>query len=230
MSVNQVAYKWNVWVTACIAMFLYASCGSEKIPDGVINPKQMPAVLVDIHLVDGQLASLPIDSARMLRDVCYDAVFRRYAIDSAAFRRSVEFYASRPYLMNEMYAGVEKKLNALNQAEQQRVQQKYEAQRKVDSLRNARTADSLQRIARDSIDFKRKRYLLYLDAPDTLYGAPEPVTHELLHDRMLETVGLNRPAGRPRVPAMPPRKPPVAPESSPSIPQKPRLRTLEKIR
>jgi len=184
-----------------------------------------------MHLADGQLASLPIDSARMRRDRYYDAVFQRYGIDSIMFRRSVEFYSSRPYLMNEFYDDIEKKLETLNLAEQQRVQQKYEAQRRTDSLRNARVTDSLRRIARDSLDFRRKRYLLFLDAPDSLYGKPDSITYESLRERMMEDVGLKRMiTGGQKEPAVPPHSPPVVPKPSPSTPQKPRLRLPEKIK
>ena len=70
-------------VIAWMIIFFCISCGNEQIPEGVIPAKQMPGVLTDMHLADGQLASLPVDSARMRRDVYYDAVFQRYGIDSA---------------------------------------------------------------------------------------------------------------------------------------------------
>lgn len=231
MKLNCAAHRMQRMVIAGIALFFCVSCGGEKIPSGVIPPRQMPAVLVDIHLVDGQLASLPIDSARMRRDGYYNTVFERYNTDSTTFRRSIEFYSSRPYLMNEFYVDVEKKLNALNSAEQQRVEKKYEAQRRTDSIRNARVTDSLWRMAKDSLDFKRKRYLLFLNAPDSLYGAPDSITHELLHERLLEAIGLkNTRVSSQKVRTIPPGKPPVAPKPAVSVPQKPRLRPFEKIK
>ena len=212
-------------------IFFCISCGNEQIPEGVIPAKQMPGVLTDMHLADGQLASLPIDSARMRRDVYYDAVFQRYGIDSATFKRSVEFYAERPYLMNEFYGTVEKKLEALNLAEQQRVEKKYAAQRRADSTRNARVTDSLRRIARDSLDFKRKRYLLFLNAPDSLYGRPDSVTFTLLRERMLEDIGLETVQNAELKKAtVPPRNPPEPPKPAPATPKTPRLRPLEKIK
>ncbi|WP_353195834.1 DUF4296 domain-containing protein [Parapedobacter defluvii] len=216
----------SVW----LVFFFCVSCGGEKIPDGIIPPKQMPAVLTDMHLADGQLASLPIDSARMRRDAYYNLIFERYGIDSVTFSRSVEFYSTRPYLMNELYVDVEKKLNTLNLAEQQRVQKKYETQRRADSIRSARVTDSLQRIGRDSLDFKRKRYLLFLNGPDSLYGKPDSITYELLRERMFETIGLKQVNGL-KMPSLPPIKPPVAPKPIPSAPtETPKLRPLEKIK
>ena len=212
-------------------LFFCISCGGEKIPDGVVVPKLMPALLTDMHLADGQLASIPIDSARMRRDGYYQAIFQRYNIDSVVFRKSIEFYSSRPYLMNEFYDDVEKQLETLNQAEQQRIDKKYAAQRRADSIRNVRETDSLRRIARDSLDFKRKRYLLFLHAPDSLYGEPDSVTFTLLHERMLETIRLGETkVVRQKRPSVPNPTPPSSPKESPAVSQKSRLRPLEKIK
>src|SRR5690606_16766373 len=131
----------------------------------------------------------------MYRDAYYEAIFDRYAIDSTIFKQSVEFYASRPELMKALYVDIEKQLEAYNTAEQQAIEEKYSAQRKADSIANARRTDSLRQVKRDSLDFKRKRYLLYLNGPDSLqYGNPVPVDYMLLRERMIEAVGLTKPA------------------------------------
>src|SRR5690606_354240 len=121
----------------------------EKTPGGVVPKQQMSAMLLDMHLADGQLSSMPIDSARAHRDAYYQAIFNRYQLDSTAFDQSVTFYSTRPYLMNELYIDIEKKLEALNMAEQKAIEKKYTLQRRADSIVNARRTDSLRRITRD---------------------------------------------------------------------------------
>lgn len=177
--------------TIVLTVLFFGSACVKTVPEGVVPQRQMTALLLDMHLVDGQLASMVIDSARAYRDAYYDAIFSRYAIDSTAFERSIEFYSERPELMKKMYIDIEKQLEAFNTAEQQAVEEKYATQRKADSLTNARRADSLRNVMRDSLDFKRRRYLLYVDGADSLeYGQPVPVTHTLLKERMLEAIGL----------------------------------------
>lgn len=205
------------------------SCG-EKLPREVIPKEQMPSVLLDMHLTDGQLASMPIDSARTYRDAYYQAIFDRHRIDSNAFKRSIQFYSTRPHILNELYVDVEKRLEALNRAEQKAIEDNYNAQRRADSIKNARQLDSLRRIARDSLDFKRKRYLLFLNAPDSVYGRPDSITHEKLNERMLETIGLKKnPAERQR-PVPPSTVPPEPPRPVQKAKEKPLLRPLEKIK
>lgn len=178
--------------TIVLTILFFGSACVKKVPDGIVPEKQMTALLLDMHVADGQLASMLIDSARIYRNTYYEAIFNRYAIDSTTFERSIEFYSARPELMKRLYVNIEKQLEAFNRAEQQAIEEKYTTQRKADSVANARRTDSLRKVMHDSLDFKRKRYLLYLDGPDSLrYGRPVPVTHTLLKERMLEAVGLS---------------------------------------
>lgn len=178
--------------TIVLTILFFGSACVKKVPEGVVPEKQMTALLLDMHVADGQLASMLIDSARIYRNAYYEAIFNRYAIDSTTFERSIEFYSARPELMKKLYINIEKQLEAFNRAEQQAIEEKYTTQRKADSVANARRTDSLRKVMHDSLDFKRKRYLLYLDGPDSLrYGRPVPVTHTLLEERMLEAVGLS---------------------------------------
>lgn len=213
-----------------VILFLGNSCG-EKIPEGVVPQQEMSALLLDIHLADGQLASMPIDSARIYRDAYYHAIFNRYGIDSTAFEQSVTFYSTRPYLMNDLYISIERKLEALNMAEQKAIEEKYTAQRRADSLINARRTDSLRRVARDSLDFKRKRYLLFLHAPDSSYNKPASVTYITLRERMLEAVGLSGAIVGNGSSQIPNRTPPSQ-KPAPKVGDEPRptLRPFQKIK
>src|SRR5690606_16985440 len=107
-----------------IVLVILAFCGacSDKVPEDVVPQAQMEAILLDMHLADGQLASMMADSARVYRDAYYKAIFDRYAIDSATFERSIEFYSTRPGTMKTLYIGIEKQLEAYNTAEQKAIE------------------------------------------------------------------------------------------------------------
>lgn len=194
------------------------------MPEGVVPRKAMPDLLLDVHLADGQLASMPIDSARAYRTAFYDAIFKRHGIDSTVFRRSIEFYATRPYLLNELYTDVEKRLEALNLAEQRTVDEKYKVQYRADSARNARRTDSLNRIRRDSLEVERKRYLLFTEVPDSaaVESMPVPVTPEGLRQYMMDKIGLSGTAAVKGAPAATP--------ALPGAGGKPQAKPLEKIK
>jgi len=219
-------------IIVLIVSIVGAACG-RKVPENVLPQRQMGAMLLDMHLADGRLASMVADSARMYRDAYYDAIFNRYGIDSTTFERSIEFYSTRPELMKKLYIDIEKQLEAYNTAEQQAITAGYNAQRKADSLTNARRTDSLRSVTRDSLDFKRKRYLLYVDGPDSIsYGHPIPVTYSLLREHMMETIGLPDSYGATEQPdtsrAMP-VKPPVTPAPDVETHAEPVLKPIQKI-
>lgn len=174
-----------------LTILLFGIACGRKVPEGIVPQKQMEPLLLDMHLADGQLAAMPLDSARSYRDAYYGAIFNHYGIDSTTFERSIEFYSTRPELMKTMYANIDKRLEAYNTAEQRAIEEKYAEQRRTDSIANAHRTDSLRKVNRDSLDFKRKRYLLRLDGPDSLkYGQPIPVTYYLLRKRLFEAIGL----------------------------------------
>lgn len=191
----------------------------------MISAKQMQTLLLDVHLADGELASMPIDSARTYRDVYYDAIFNHYGIDSTVFRKSVEFYTNRPYLFNEIYSKVEKRLEALNKAEQKAVDSTYRLQRQADSIANAKRTDSLNRVMRDSLDLKRKRYLLVIDPQDSTAIGPTSVTPERLRERLLEDLGLRALTEQPNTP---PRVLPLPQQEQPKTLPKPKTLPLSK--
>lgn len=177
-----------------VSFVFFFSCG-EKIPAGVIPKKQMPDVLLDMHLADGQLSSMPIDSARVYIDNYYQAIFNHYGIDSVRLARSIAYYAHRPHIMNDFYNIVEKRLNALNLEQQQAMDQRYQMQRDADSVKKVLRLESLARVARnsrDSLDMLRKKHLLFLHSAvdSSTYSEPVAVTHERLKSRLWEQLGL----------------------------------------
>lgn len=176
-----------------LLFLMLISCG-EKVPAGIIPEKQMPGLLLDVHLADGQLAAMPVDSARMYLDSYYTAIFNHYKVDSAMFVRSIAYYSRRPRIMNEFYTKVEQQLETINATEQRSVNAAYQTRRAADSIARLQRSDSLRRMQRDSLDYARKKQLLLLHSTDsTTYSEPVPVTYERLTDRLWERLGLRHP-------------------------------------
>ncbi len=204
------------------ALLFAVACG-EKMPKSVIPRERMPGVLVDMHLADGQLANLPIDSARASREAFYEAVFNRHGIDSIAFRRSVEFYSTRPHILSELYGDIEKRLEALNADEQKKIEAKYQEQRRRDSVRNVLVQDSLRLVS-------RAQYLLFKRHPDSLHGAADSLTYQALWRRAQEAIGIDRKAAMHAPQAQPaPHVPPTPPPPAPKTRETPLAKPLERI-
>lgn len=174
-----------------VAVVLLTTCG-ERVPEGVIPSKKMPDVLVDVHMADGMLSMLPLDSARKKIHAYYDAIFQQYGIDSTILHNSVTYYTRRPHIMKDIYIEVERRLNRLEREEQAAITEKYRLQREADSISNARKLDSLFRVTRDSADYKRMRHLLFVHDADSTYDQADSVTYEKLAQRMFEEIRFNK--------------------------------------
>ena len=118
------------------SFFLLVACNGSK-PKGTLSQKTMIDLMTDIHLVDGYLNTLAVDSTRKVIDGLYAEVFAKYDIDSATFKTNLAYYLGNPVLSKDMYAEVTKRLNG------------YEADyRRADSLSNAMRRDSMQVVQR----------------------------------------------------------------------------------
>ena len=95
-------------------LFLYACKGNSEA-SGVIDRDDMVPLLVDIHIVDGSLASQPsADSLYKNGTGRYLLVFKQHNTDSATFIKSMKYYASQPETMLKIYDDVNKNLQAQN--------------------------------------------------------------------------------------------------------------------
>ncbi|TWI98067.1 uncharacterized protein DUF4296 [Mucilaginibacter frigoritolerans] len=115
-----------------VTFFLYA-CKGDKTPAGIIKHDQMVSLLTDVHIIDGSLYSVQQtpDTLYKYGSGKYRALFKRYGIDTAQFRRSMKYYASQPTEMGAMYdqilANLKVKIDSLNKIQSKNIQQKQNA-------------------------------------------------------------------------------------------------------
>ncbi|GHE34123.1 DUF4296 domain-containing protein [Sphingobacterium griseoflavum] len=105
------------------------------MPDGILSEKKMANLMADVHLLDGYLNTLPVDSSRKVIDGLYEEIFRRYGIDSTAFTKNLSYYFEDPSASKQLYVDVNKKLTDLDRD-----------YRVEDSLENARVSDSIRQV------------------------------------------------------------------------------------
>lgn len=88
----------------CFFLFLFLfSCSSDGVPEGVMQPDKLEAVLYDVIRTDEwvDFAVLQDSTFRGFgkRAALYDSVFNLHAITKEDYRRSMAFYQSRPDLL-----------------------------------------------------------------------------------------------------------------------------------
>lgn len=99
-----------------IFIFFFVSCGGEvDIPEDVLSPEKMAAMMTDIHLAEGAVVHAPdirFEPRQRAVDY-YAAIYKKHQVDSAVFRKSFEFYAKHPQHFSGVYDQVLENLNKL---------------------------------------------------------------------------------------------------------------------
>ncbi|WP_181151259.1 DUF4296 domain-containing protein [Sphingobacterium gobiense] len=170
------------------SFFLMISCDRSK-PKGILSEKTMVDLMTDVHLVDGYLNTLQVDSTRKVIDGLYDGIFEKYGIDSVTFKENISYYLGNPIVSKELYTKVTKKLNT------------YEDDyRRTDSLKNARISDSI-RVVRRYERLKEDARKLILDVQvDTIPLTYRVHQKEFMAGAELYAVQLYQPTIQPDVP------------------------------
>ncbi|WP_182955866.1 DUF4296 domain-containing protein [Pedobacter gandavensis] len=90
-----------------LSFFLLISACKPGIPKDIIQPDKMPAILSDIHVVDGYVSGIPeVDSAKKVAGSFYKGIYKKFGIDSALFAKSMTYYNDNPKLLDDIYIRV----------------------------------------------------------------------------------------------------------------------------
>lgn len=92
-----------------ITLLLLSSCNSDKPP---VAEDKMAAVLVDLHLAEARAMQIPADSnsiptglGRNLDSlaVFYQSVLHHHNLDTASFRKALDWYTVHPEVLDSVY-------------------------------------------------------------------------------------------------------------------------------
>lgn len=138
------------------SILLLGACFNKK-PSGILSEKQMTALLTEVHLLDGYLQTLQIDSAKKVMDGLYGELLAKYNLDSTSFAKNVDYYYMDPVKTEEMYDKIQQTLNSYQ-----------DTYTRHDSIRYAHERDSLNRVSRyrTRLEFQEN---LWVFEPDTAY-------------------------------------------------------------
>ena len=93
------------WLFIPVVLFLLAACkGKKKIPEGILQPPQMQAVLWDVMRADQFLNNYVFNKDTTLNKVSeslkfYEQIFAIHEINQEQFQESFTFYKEHPDLM-----------------------------------------------------------------------------------------------------------------------------------
>jgi len=144
-----------------VPVILLSACKPGR-PNGVLSPKQMVPLLVDLHIVDGSLADIPQipDSLYKHGMRKYDAVFKAHEVDTAEFRKSYAWYSNKPDDFYEIYDNVatiiKTKADSAIKAKAKTDSLEQVKQNKILAARAKHMADSIKRVEKRKADSIKK--------------------------------------------------------------------------
>lgn len=156
------------------SIFLITSC-QKTTPEGILPESTMVEMMTEVHLVDGYLSTLSIDSSRKVINSLYGRIFDKYQLDSVGFQRNVDFYLGNPTLSKKLYS-------TINQS----ITNKDIEFRRADSTIQATLNDSIQRVQYYTKLAEESRTLILNAKKDTL-----PLSFERYHQNFMSRVGIN---------------------------------------
>lgn len=98
-----------------LIVLAFASCLSEETtPKDVLDEDHMTSLLVELHLVDGDLYNVQQTPDTLYKYTMgrYTATFKKFHTDSNQFSKSFSWYTHHPVKLDEMYDNVIKILQA----------------------------------------------------------------------------------------------------------------------
>jgi hypothetical protein len=105
------------------AVWLVTACTDpeNKAPNDLIPEDRMADVLTEVHMTEVQVSRLGLrstDSSNIVYKHLENQIFKKFKIDTAAYRKSYIFYSSHPQQMEIIYKRVTEQLKKKQEAKQ----------------------------------------------------------------------------------------------------------------
>lgn len=99
-----------ILLQVCILMFALSCSDNKKIPDYILKPEKMEAVLADVMMADALNQERIISDSLLYlprENVSYfKKIFQLHAVTKEEFEKSIQFYTKRPDLMRPIIDSV----------------------------------------------------------------------------------------------------------------------------
>lgn len=156
-----------------LLFFLGTSCKKSR-PSGVLKEEDFVNLMTEVHILDGYIVSLPVDSARKVIDPLYLEILAKYDLDTASFSKNLDYYMADSKLTGKAYEGIVNKLQA----------EEMDFARQ-DSLKNVKYQDSLASAFRDQRRVELLNNMIMNAKADSMEMSPAEYTR-----RMYELSGI----------------------------------------
>ena len=96
-----------------VALLVSGCVNDEKLPKDTMSEEHMAVILTDIHLAEARVNRLQLrslDSSLMIYNKLKADIWKKHKVDTTAYRKSYDYYMTRPETMTRIYEKVNKKI------------------------------------------------------------------------------------------------------------------------
>lgn len=91
-----------------VVLLAFSCQSNDEIPEGIMSQEEMVSALIEIRMLEGQVASLTIsnDSSQILYHFLEKRLFDRIELDTAVYAKSYDYYMLHPEQYIEITSAV----------------------------------------------------------------------------------------------------------------------------
>jgi hypothetical protein len=110
---STINFRYGAILFLVLLLQLSGCTKEEKPPKNTMSEEQMAAILTDIHLAEARVNRLQLrslDSSLMIFQKLKEDIWKKYKVDTLAYRESYAYYMTHPQFMTRIYEKVNKKI------------------------------------------------------------------------------------------------------------------------
>lgn len=94
-------------------VLLLTSCSKSavKIPDDIIPKDSMVFIMMDVHIAEAGVKTLPADSLLINTKTYYEFIYKKHHITEEQFQKSLRYYTYNPELLQEIYVRITEEMS-----------------------------------------------------------------------------------------------------------------------
>lgn len=94
-------------------VIFFSSCSKSavKIPEDIIPKDSMVFIMMDVHIAEAGVKSLPADSLMINTKTYYEFIYKKHHITEEQFQKSLRYYTYNPELLQEIYTKITEEMS-----------------------------------------------------------------------------------------------------------------------
>jgi hypothetical protein len=103
----------GIYLLLPLQLIIFSCSEEETPPKGTLSEEQMAVILTDIHIAESRVNRLQLrslDSSLLIFNRLKSDIWKKYKVDTLAYKESYDYYMTHPQIMSRIYENVNRKI------------------------------------------------------------------------------------------------------------------------